>query len=368
MVAHSEVVVVGAGVVGLAIARELTSRGVETVVLEREGVAAGASGVQPGGVRQQWGTRVNCRLARESFAFWRHAAERLESRVPFTLEPCGYLFAALTDDTVERLADGVRLQNEEGVPSRLVTGDEAADLVPGLDGGALAGGAWCADDGYFDRPQSVVEAFANGVAIQKQDVTEVVRDGCGWRIGDLSADAVVVAAGADTRPLVEPLGVELPIDREDRYLFFSAPINERLLEPLVVVPELSFAAKHLADGRVLASDLGARGDADAGRNRWRATVRTAVERLLPHLAFVSYPLLVRGVYDVTPDHQPALGPLPGVEGIHVAAGFSGHGFMLAPAVGRIVADAVMGSRDPALDVLGADRFAAGRLVPEPQLV
>jgi sarcosine oxidase subunit beta len=77
-------------------------------------------------------------------------------------------------------------------------------------------------------------------------------------------------------------------------------------------------------------------------------------------------LLVRGVYDVTPDHQPILGPV--ADSVHVAAGFSGHGFMIAPAVARILADAVEGSRDPVLDVLGADRFAADRLVPEPQLV
>jgi sarcosine oxidase subunit beta len=69
---------------------------------------------------------------------------------------------------------------------------------------------------------------------------------------------------------------------------------------------------------------------------------------------------------VTPDHQPILGPV--ADGLFVACGFSGHGFMIAPAVGRITADAVLGKRDPVLDILGLDRFAAGRLVPEPQLV
>jgi sarcosine oxidase subunit beta len=105
---------------------------------------------------------------------------------------------------------------------------------------------------------------------------------------------------------------------------------------------------------------------DAGRERWRATIRSATETLLPQLTHVSYPLLVRGVYDVTPDHQPILGPV--ADNVYVAAGFSGHGFMIAPAVARIVADAVEGVRDPVLDILGADRFAAGRLVPEPQLI
>lgn len=339
--------------IGLAVARELMQRGVAVAVFERDGVGAGASGVQPGGVRQQWGTRVACRLARESVDFWRTAGERLESRLPLTLRRGGYLFVAQSEETLRRLDANVRLQNEEGVPSRTVTPDEAAELVPGLDRESLAGGAWCAEDGYFDRAQAVVEAFAQGLDIRH----EAVRD-----LREIAADAIVVAAGVDTPALLP----ELPIVLEERYLFFSEPINERLLEPLVVAPELAFAAKQLADGRVLASDLGARGDATEGRERWRATVRRAIDQLLPHLQHVSYPLLVRGVYDVTPDHQPILGPVG--DDVFVAAGFSGHGFMIAPAVARITADAVMGTRDPVLDVLGADRFAADRLVPEPQLV
>ncbi len=361
-----DVAVVGAGVTGLAVARELATRGAAVAVVERVGIAAGASGVQPGGVRQQWGTRVACRLAREAVAFWREANERLDPRMPLELRPCGYLFVAESDHTLDRLRANVALQNEEGIASRLVVPDEAAALVPGLEPSALTGAAWCAEDGYFDRPQAVVEAFAGGIDIHYAAVTDLRRDGSGWIAGPLAADAVVVAAGVDTPSLLAPLGIEVPIVREDRHLFFSEPIRERLLEPLVVAAERGFAAKQLADGRVLASDLRARGDAASGRELWRATIRNASEALLPQLTHVSYPLLIPGVYDVTPDHQPILGPV--ADGLFVAAGFSGHGFMIAPAVARITADAVAGERDPVLDVLGADRFAAGRLVSEPQLV
>jgi sarcosine oxidase subunit beta len=359
-------VVVGAGIVGLAVARELQGRGVDVVVLERTGIGAGASGVQPGGVRQQWGTRIACRLAAESVAFWREAGDRLSSRVPLTLRRGGYLFAARTEATLRRLEENVRLQNEEGVPSRLVTAAEAAELVPGLRHDAVVGGAWCGEDGYFDRPQAVVEAFAAGLDVRRAQVGSLARDGAGWRVEDEPADAVVLAAGVETRRLAAPLGVELPLVAEDRYLFLSEPIRERLLEPLVVAPELAFAAKQLVDGRVLASDLSARGDAEVGRARWRDNVRTASAALLPRLEYVSFALLVPGVYDVSPDHQPILGAVD--DGLFVACGFSGHGFMISPAVARIVAGAVLGEHDEALDVLGADRFADGRLVPEPQLV
>src|SRR3954466_3282059 len=179
-------VVVGAGVVGLAVAGELRKRGAEVVVLDRTGVGAGASGVQPGGVRQQWGTRVACRLARESIEFWRETDDPPDARVPLRLQRGGYLFVAQTEETLARLAANVRLQNEEGVPSRIVGADEAADLVPGLRGANIAGGAWCDEDGYFDHPQSVVEAFSHGLDIRREEIQD---------IRSLDADVVVVAAG-----------------------------------------------------------------------------------------------------------------------------------------------------------------------------
>jgi glycine/D-amino acid oxidase-like deaminating enzyme len=352
-----EVAVVGAGVIGLAIARELRRRGAEVAVFERTGIGAGASGVQPGGVRQQWGTPVACRLARESAAFYADADALLESPVPLGFRTCGYLFVAHTDAALARLRANVAVQNAEGVPSRIVSAGEAAGLVPGLRADAIAGGAWCGEDGYFDRPQSVVEAFGRGLDIRIGPVES---------LEPKLADTVVVAAGAATADLLRPLGIEVPIEREDRFLFLSEPIRERLLEPLVVSAERGFAAKQLGDGRVLSSDLGARGDASQ-RDRWRANVRSGIEELLPALAYVSFPTLVHGEYDVTPDHQPILGRVD--DGLYVAAGFSGHGFMIAPAVARLVADAVTGvPPGEALHVLDLARFAEKRPVPEPQLV
>jgi sarcosine oxidase subunit beta len=360
-----DVVVVGAGVVGLSIAFELAQRGASVTVLDRAGIGAGASGVQPGGIRQQWGTRVNCLLARESMRSYADARDRLSMRVDPGFQSCGYLFLAHSDDALARMRENVVLQNELDIPSRIVAPAEAAELVPGLDSASLVGGAWCAEDGYFDRPQSLVEALGAQADVQIADVLGVedqglVRFATG---GALHADAVVIAAGVDTPGLLP----ELPIRPEGRYLFFSDPMRERLLEPLVVSPEHRFAAKQLGDGRLLASDLGAVGDPRVDLDRWRAHVRRAFEDLLPQLVFVPLPALVEGMYDVTPDHQAILGRVR--ERVWVAAGFSGHGFMVAPAVGRIIAEAVIdGREDPALAVLDPARFAEGRLVPEPQVV
>lgn len=370
-VRRAEVAVVGAGVTGLSIAWHLRRRDVAVIVLERAGIAAGASGVQPGGVRQQWGTAVNCRLAQESLDFYRRATELLDGPIELRFTPCGYLFLAHSEPALARLAANARVQAAAGVPSRIVSAERAAELVPGLGVQTVAGASWCAEDGYVDRPQSLIEALARGTDVVIGDVAGIERDG-GWRLTtaageSVAADAVVVAAGVDTPALLERLGIDPPIEPESRWLFLSDPIRERLLEPLVVSTERHFAAKQLANGRVLASDLSATGPSDADAPRWRSAVRAAIRELLPRLEHLDFTILTEGVYDVTPDRQAIIGPVD--EGLWIAAGFSGHGFMLAPAVGRIVAEALAGDgEDEALAILDPGRFAEGRLVPEPQVV
>jgi len=369
----ADVAIVGAGITGLSIAFHLAERGAgRVVVYEREGIGAGASSVQPGGVRQQWSTRLNCVMARDSLSFYRQLGERLEPGVDPGWRACGYLFLADTRETLDRLRADVALQNDLGIPSRPVAPDDAAELVPGLRAEATLGGSWCAEDGYFDRPQSVVEAFAEaatrlGASIEKGDVTALEPLRKGWRVrfrdgADAEAETVVVATGVDT-----PMLVPLPIEPEERYLFYGEPVAERLLEPLVVAPDRRFAAKQLADGRLLASDLSASGDPGAGRERWRAAVRRTIADLLPRLELVALPLLVGGLYDVTPDHQAVVGPV--ADGLLVAAGFSGHGFMMAPEVGRGVAAMLLGE-DPGGEIaqLAPDRFERGALLPETQVV
>ena len=337
---------------------------------ERDGIGAGASGVQPGGVRQQWATRVNCLLARRSLEFYRHAAERLDSGANLRFDACGYLFVAHEPVTLERLRTDVALQNELGIPSRIVAAVEAADLAPGLTDDAIAGASWCGEDGYFDRPQAVNEAFAEaarrrGVEIERAEVT-AVEAGPTLRFADGShteAGAVVVSAGAETARIVRSL-TELPLTPEVRSVFFSEPITERLLEPLVVAPDRHFAAKQLADGRVLAADL-----SEPEHGVARAHVRAVVSELLPRLEFVTLPLVVGGTYDMTPDAHGIVDAVDPERRVVVAAGFDGHGFMLAPEIGRGVAAIVAGEEPgPPFEELRTDRFANVGLERESRVI
>lgn len=358
--------VVGAGITGLAVAFHLLSRGrCAVMVLDRGGVGAEASGVQPGGVRQQWSTRVNCLLARESLQTYRGIGELLATTARPVFQPCGYMFVAHSEARLARLAADVEVQNEAGVPSQILTADQAADQVADLRTESLIGAAWCGEDGYFDRPQSVVAAYGEaaerlGAVLEVIEVASLAPVGQSWRItfsdgSTMEAGQVVLAAGYDTPALLEPLGIALPIVKEPRYFFLSQPIRARLLDPLVVSGERSFAAKQLADGRVLASYTAANGDPATSATAWRQAIRERIDEMLPRLQYVSFPILVDGYYDTTPDHQPIIGQL--LDGLWIAAGFSGHGFMLAPAVGRRLAAAL--DHDPVDELL--ECFSPSRL-------
>ena len=380
MARNPDVAVIGAGITGLSTAFHLAERDAgDIAVFDRTGIAAGASGVQPGGVRQQWGTELNILMAQQSLDFYREIVERLEPLVDPNFRTCGYLFVASTAETAERFEAEVALQNRLGVPSRLLSPDEATEIVPGLSPEAFRSAAFCQEDGYFDHAQGVVEAFAaaairKGVRVERAQVDELERRNGAWRMrfrdgATVEAENVVVAAYTDTPALLSPLGVDVPIEPEDRYMFYSEPMTQRLFEPLVVASDRRFATKQHADGRVLASDLGAVGDPAEHREAWRRNVRAAVEDVFPLLEYVSLPLLIAGVYDVTPDRQAIVGPVPGHDGLWIAAGFSGHGFMMAPAVGAGIARGICGDDVGELIAqLGLERFSRGALVPESQVI
>jgi sarcosine oxidase subunit beta len=374
-----DVAIVGAGITGLSVAWHLARRGLSVAAFDGRGIGSGATAIQPGGVRQQWGTEVACKMAREAFSFYGEIGERLQPAVDPGMTACGYLFVAQGQDELTAQRERLALQHSLGIPSREVSPAEARALVEGLDGDNIVGGVWCDQDGYFDRPLAVVGAFheaavREGASFHDAHVERLVRDGDGWRLElrggrHARAASVVVAAAWDTPALLSPLGIELPIVKEPKYLFYSDPIRERLLEPLVIAPEKHFAAKQLADGSVLASDLGAGSRPDEHREIWHSNVRRAITELLPILEYVSFPVMVEGFYDVTPDRQPVLGALEGNDGLFVAAGLNGRGLMMAPTIGRVLADAVVdGSVDDWIAPLAASRFADGQLTPELQVV
>jgi sarcosine oxidase, subunit beta len=118
---------------------------------------------------------------------------------------------------------------------------------------------------------------------------------------------------------------------------------------------------------VLASDLRASGDAETQQDGWRRRLREQIVPLLPSLEYVALPIIAEGFYDMTPDGQPIVDEID--DGLWVAAGFSGHGFMVAPSTGRLIADALLGCTPPEWrDAVRADRFADDGRVREAQVI
>ena len=342
-------VVAGAGVVGASIAYHLAAAGADEVVLaDVATVASGASGKALGGVRQQFSSAPEVKLARESVAFFRSLDAEL-----FT--PVGYLFLATTPEGVEELERRREVQSELGVPVEHVD----AGRVAGLEVGDVLSAVFCGEDGTAD-PAGVTRELvrrAVNLGVEVREQTDAL---------ELEADVLVLATGAASAPLAAKLGLELPVRPLVRQLVETEPVPGLPADlPLVVEAESGFHFRRRGAGLVLAMP--------EERLRWSTDetvddgltadwlVRAA--RRYPAAAGVAVARAWAGLYDMTPDAHPLLGEL--ADGVYAACGFSGHGFMQSPAVGRIVADELLG-RDPGFDLAPyrPSRFADGAVFPE----
>jgi sarcosine oxidase subunit beta len=299
--------------------------------------------------------------------FFETIDERLAPDAPFVIERSGYLFLAHSEDRLARFRDNVALQNALGIPSEIVTPGDIARIAPVLRRDGLVGGAFCAEDGFLEDCHGVTNAFAarardRGVRVTYDEVLELTPSAGGWRLRTprrvATADRVVVATGADAVGLLAGL-VSLPLRREPRRLAFSAPMPGGLLPPLTAALERGFAAKQLTSGVFYMGWLGEREDAD-DLTFVEETLTRGVS-LLPFLDELPVRRVLSGVYDTTPDRRPLLGEVDGHAGLWLAVGFSGHGFMIAPAVAEIVGHGLCDL--PTLlpvDAFSPDRFAGQR--------
>lgn len=362
----AEVVIVGGGVIGCSVAYYLARAGMAGIVLlERSRLASGVTGICPGGIRQQFEGEADCLLARRSVAFYDRIHDILEPEHPFTFEKSGYLFLADSDGVLERYRRNVAMQNTLGIPSEVLSRGDVMRLLPAIDADGVIGGAFCREDGFIEDCHGVTYALAArarglGARVIHQEARTLRRHGQAWEVvtneGSFHARHVVLAAGVDSVPLAEGVGVPLPIRAERRRLVYSAPAERGQMNPLVVAPERGFAGKQLTSGVFYMGWL-RETPADDDLTFIEKTLE-AGSTLLPMLTELPVRRVLGGLYDSTPDHRPLLGPVPGVDGLHLAAGFSGHGFMIAPAAGEIVAAGVTGtSTDLPATAFSLERFS-----------
>ena len=371
--ASAEIAVIGAGVMGLAIASNLAARGQKRiVVLDANHLAWGASGRNGGGVRQQWSTEMNIRLMQESTEICARFAE--EMRINVWMRRGGYLFLARTEAAAERLARNVALQNQCDLPTRMIAPADAQELVPELDVTPFVAACYNPTDAVV-FPWPFVWGYARaaakrGVQIRTGvPVTAIERRGDDFVLrtpqGELTAGRVVCAAGAWS-PAVARLAGGALADRPVRHEILSTEPLKPFLKPMVSVIETGLYVSQslrgeLVGGGSLPEEPNPEGQVRLGsRLAFLTRMARGLTRLMPRLGHVKVVRQWAGPYDVSPDGNPIVGELPGVPGFYVVCGFGGHGFMMAPVVARHYAALLRGDAPhPFFDAWRASRFTGG---------
>lgn len=375
------VVIIGGGVNGCSIAYNLAKMGErDVVVLERRFLAAGATGRCGAGVRQQWGTEMNCLLARDSMKILENMNEILETKRDIELKQGGYLLLAYSEKEMTQFRQNIALQNRLGIPSRLITPEEAREIVPYLNTERLLGGAFCAKDGHAN-PFLVTQAYADaarrlGVEIYTNtEVTGIRREngrivGVETNKGYIATEKVVNAAGGYSHLIGEMVGLDLPVYAERHQILVTEPVEE-MQGPMV----MSFSYNIYCQQSPHGSFIMGFGDPNEPRDynirsSWQFLEEMAEKAtwLLPPLKHLRVVRQWSGLYNMTPDRQPILAESRKVPGFYNAIGYSGHGFMISPMVGIHMAEVIFG-REPSMALnLDEERFERGELILEPSVV
>jgi sarcosine oxidase subunit beta len=367
----ADVVVVGAGAVGCSIALHLAERRAgRIVVLDRGPIGGGSTSRGSGGVRLQFGTAINIQLSLRAVPFFEQFAKRFG--VDPQYQQRGYLFLAHDEELLAAFRGNLALQAAHGVPSREVGPAEIRELVPYLNLDDVFGGAYCAKDGRLD-PAIVVRAFADrarelGVEIRERvAVTGLSRDGervtgVETATGPIASTVVVNACGPWAAALSAFAGVDEPVTPLRRQQFLTEPTDKvPRPTPFVVDGDRSFSFHSLGDQiRAGMTRPGERSGWD-DRAEWDLVplIRQRLAHRAPVLADLEIVSAYAGLYEMSPDAHGIVGWAPGVSGLLLCNGFSGHGIMHSPVMGELVAEIILDGAAHTIDLapLRPTRFA-----------
>ncbi|MBZ5645704.1 MAG: FAD-binding oxidoreductase [Acidobacteriia bacterium] len=378
----ADVVIIGGGIVGASIAYHLTSAGCRNVlIVEREThQGKGSTGKSMGGVRAQFSTPVNIRMSLYSIPFYASFEERMGH--PSGYRPQGYLFCATNDAQMNYLRTNYQKQVELGLKGvRLVSADDVRGLYPQLRADDIVGGSFCETDGFVD-PYSAMVGFTQraqeqGAQVWRDaEVTGIALDEIGICAVDttrerVSTRVVVNAAGAWAAGVAKLAGVDLPVEPLRRMLVPTEPFADfPHSAPMIIDMSNGFHFRPEALGFLLAwadpeETPGYKFDFEPAFIEKVLTRAASRVPIFENLA-VNPKRAWAGLYEMTPDHHPILGPVPDVPGLFLANGFSGHGVMHAPATGKVVSDLILHRKTDLIDaeLLSYRRFAENRLIHE----
>jgi sarcosine oxidase subunit beta len=375
----ADFVILGAGVMGASIAFHLARRRAgRIVVVDKGDVAGGASGRSSALVRMHYSYPIEVDLAVKSleiFRGWRDYVGR-----PGDFRQTGFV-RIVPEGEIDKLEKNVAMQRAHGVDASVVTRKELSEIVPDWNVDDVPEAAWEPGSGYGDgagvagdfleraREMGVVyrsQTRVAGFRVEGGRVRGVATDR-----GDCAAPVVVAATGPWSRPLFASVGFDLPVDGEyHQVAILRNPPGLREPAPACIdgITETYFRSE--VGGLTLVGDFWGKRGADpddfpqAASSESLASLVERVTDRVPALADAGIRRGVTGVYDLSPDWRPLIGEIPGVSGLYVAAGFSGMGFKISPAVGLAVSELLLDGRASTVDIreLEPGRFAKGKLI------
>lgn len=367
--ASASVVIIGAGVMGAAIAFHLAERGVEDVVIvERDTPGSGSTSKAAGGVRCQFSDEVNIALAAHGLEVLRNF--ETDFGVDIDLVSNGYLFLLDSEESAQAFSENVDLQQRMGLDSRMLTVAEVAELAPYVNTEGLVAGAFNPGDGHC-TPEAVVSGYITaarerGVRVLKdcevtgfetsagpdREVTAVVTNH-----GTIACTQAVCAAGAWSGLIGDLAGVDLPVTPLRREIMVSEPVDfDTTGMPFTIDFSTSYYVHPEGPGLLFGcpDEVDDWSFNDKRDPNWLTTLAERIEARTPALIDVEAKRGWAGLYEMTPDHNALIGEAEELTGFFYACGFSGHGFLMGPAVGEVVADLMTG-RTPFVDVTPMDK-------------
>ena len=379
MIETADVIVVGAGVQGASLAFHLARRGARVLVLERQVIAAGATGRSSGFVRMHYDLESESRLAWASFPYFRAWSDLVGAG------DCGFVRTGYLQLVPPHLADHLRanveMQQRLGIDTRVVGATEVAHLVPGAVTDDITVGAYEAASGYAD-PSGTAAGFLaaarrsaarviQGCRVDSVLVEGEVVVGVNTDRGRFAAPVVVDVAGAWSAALARTVGLAIPVEPwRHPTAYFGLPAGRGPDFPIVIdeINEVYFrpeGREMMLVGLESGNELGGSPDRPLQAPR-PAAIEEMVSRVcsrIPSMADGTLRTAHGGQDGITPDQRAILGPA-GPDGFFLACGFSGTGFKTAPAVGACLAELILDGRATTVDIASysLDRFAEGRLL------
>jgi sarcosine oxidase subunit beta len=396
---RAEIVIIGAGIMGLSIAYQLAKLGVtDVLVIDQSYLCGGASGRNGGGIRAQWSSEANVRLMQESIRMCQDFAH--EMKINVWLRQGGYLFLTRTAEKCRALESSVKLQSECGLDSRMLTAKEAQKIVPELDVSGVVGASFNPDDGVVfpwpfvwgfaqaarklgvevDTFREVVGFRTNGSRIEGVVTRKLPRSGKSTGTGaeeTIRTNKVINAAGAWSPKIARLLGVELP-NRPHRHEICSTEPLKPWLKPLVADLTDGLYFSQSTRGEIVGGvgqERVPHGHNQESSHAFLGRYARSLVRSCPILGNVKVLRQWAGLYDITPDANPIVGEVDEIEHFYQASGFMGHGFMMAPVMGKLIAEYVAtgkstsyASSSSMFERWNLRRFKEGKLLSEAMII